>query len=162
MTVPDAFRATADLMTVEMPLVTRAGVDAASSGRAGGRASAAVPTRHVAHIPITVSIGVAVFPDHGIRASELLEAADAALYAAKNAGRDTYRIAAAPVRRAPEPAADPTVPASDPATPVQRSDHDPPVTGDECPAATVVDADGATPTGGASTTGPPPRASIGR
>jgi diguanylate cyclase (GGDEF)-like protein len=43
--------------------------------------------------PVTISLGVAVFPDHG-RTRELLQAAaDAALYAAKTAGRD--RVVAA-------------------------------------------------------------------
>jgi diguanylate cyclase (GGDEF)-like protein len=45
-------------------------------------------------ISITVSIGVAVFPEHGADAQRVLDAADDALYAAKNAGRDTYRLAA--------------------------------------------------------------------
>ncbi|MCU7726797.1 diguanylate cyclase [Actinoplanes sp. KI2] len=44
-------------------------------------------------IPVTVSIGVAVFPEHGKTAQEVLQAADDALYAAKSAGRDTYRLA---------------------------------------------------------------------
>lgn len=44
-------------------------------------------------IPISVSIGIAVFPEHGATAQEVLDAADEALYAAKNAGRDTYRLA---------------------------------------------------------------------
>lgn len=44
-------------------------------------------------IPVSVSIGIAVFPDHGATAEQLLEAADDALYAAKEAGRDTYRLA---------------------------------------------------------------------
>jgi two-component system cell cycle response regulator len=44
-------------------------------------------------IPISVSIGIAVFPEHGSTAQEVLDAADEALYAAKNAGRDTYRLA---------------------------------------------------------------------
>jgi two-component system cell cycle response regulator len=47
----------------------------------------------VDRIPISVSIGIAVYPDHGAGASELLDAADDALYAAKAAGRDTYRLA---------------------------------------------------------------------
>jgi diguanylate cyclase (GGDEF)-like protein len=42
---------------------------------------------------IGVSIGVAVFPEHGGTAQQVLDAADDALYAAKNAGRDTYRLA---------------------------------------------------------------------
>jgi diguanylate cyclase (GGDEF)-like protein len=42
---------------------------------------------------VTVSAGVAAFPDHGRTASELLRAADAALYAAKGAGRDRWCLA---------------------------------------------------------------------
>ncbi|MFC7528018.1 diguanylate cyclase [Actinoplanes sp. GCM10030250] len=44
-------------------------------------------------IAISVSIGIAVFPEHGNTAQEVLDAADEALYAAKHAGRDTYRLA---------------------------------------------------------------------
>ena len=44
-------------------------------------------------IPVTVSIGVAVFPEHGKTVQEVLQAADDALYAAKNGGRDTCRLA---------------------------------------------------------------------
>jgi two-component system, cell cycle response regulator len=47
-------------------------------------------------ISVTVSIGVAVYPEHGATGSAVLEAADLALYAAKAAGRDTYRIAPVP------------------------------------------------------------------
>jgi diguanylate cyclase (GGDEF)-like protein len=39
-------------------------------------------------IDITISLGVAAFPDNGTTASELLQSADAALYRAKQAGRD--------------------------------------------------------------------------
>lgn len=53
-----------------------------------------------ASVSITVSIGIAVYPEHGATAQQLLDAADAALYAAKAAGRDTYRLA----RRVPDPA----------------------------------------------------------
>ncbi|WP_406074824.1 diguanylate cyclase [Micromonospora sp. NBC_01638] len=42
---------------------------------------------------VTVSVGIAVFPDNGSTGREVLEAADDALYAAKAAGRDTYRVA---------------------------------------------------------------------
>jgi diguanylate cyclase (GGDEF)-like protein len=48
-------------------------------------------------VPVTVSIGVAVLPDHGQHGAALLRAADEALYAAKTAGRDTFRVAAAGV-----------------------------------------------------------------
>src|SRR4051812_38826407 len=43
--------------------------------------------------PVTVSAGVASFPDHGRTASEILRAADAALYVAKAAGRDRWCLA---------------------------------------------------------------------
>ncbi|WP_250003281.1 diguanylate cyclase [Actinoplanes sp. M2I2] len=61
------------------------------------RLGAAVRDRPVtvedAQIPISVSIGVAVYPEHGENSLQVLAAADRALYAAKKAGRDTYRLA---------------------------------------------------------------------
>lgn len=45
---------------------------------------------------VTVSIGIAVFPVHARTASELLNAADQALYAAKAAGRDTFVVFGTP------------------------------------------------------------------
>jgi diguanylate cyclase (GGDEF)-like protein len=51
-------------------------------------------------ISVTVSVGVAVYPRHGLTGEELLLAGDAALYAAKAAGRDTFVLATAGV---PEP-----------------------------------------------------------
>ncbi|MEU8259116.1 diguanylate cyclase [Micromonospora sp. NPDC048999] len=47
-------------------------------------------------VPVTVSIGVAVYPDHAATGQQVLDAADDALYAAKSAGRDSYRLAPAP------------------------------------------------------------------
>lgn len=47
----------------------------------------------VIKVDITVSIGIAVFPDHARTPQGVLDAADDALYAAKAAGRDTYRVA---------------------------------------------------------------------
>jgi two-component system cell cycle response regulator len=44
-------------------------------------------------VSISVSIGIAVFPEHGATAQRVLDAADDALYGAKKAGRDTYRLA---------------------------------------------------------------------
>jgi two-component system cell cycle response regulator len=44
-------------------------------------------------LDITVSVGVAVFPTHGATATSVLRRADEALYAAKHAGRDTWRLA---------------------------------------------------------------------
>jgi diguanylate cyclase (GGDEF)-like protein len=46
-----------------------------------------------ARIRVTVSIGIAVYPDHATTGQRVLDAADDALYAAKAAGRDTYRVA---------------------------------------------------------------------
>jgi len=42
---------------------------------------------------ISVSVGVAAVPQHGTSSKEVLEAADAALYRAKNAGRDRVMVA---------------------------------------------------------------------
>jgi diguanylate cyclase (GGDEF)-like protein len=42
---------------------------------------------------ITLSLGVAIFPDHGTTGNTLLQAADAALYEAKHNGRDRVVIA---------------------------------------------------------------------
>jgi diguanylate cyclase (GGDEF)-like protein len=46
-------------------------------------------------IRVTTSIGIAVYPEHALTPHALLDAADDALYAAKAAGRDTYRVATA-------------------------------------------------------------------
>ncbi len=54
-------------------------------------------------IQVTVSIGVAMHPTHGRNGTDLLRAADTALYAAKAAGRDTYRVAPDPGVPAPPP-----------------------------------------------------------
>jgi two-component system cell cycle response regulator len=43
-------------------------------------------------VRLTISAGVAVYPFHGSTASSLLACADAALYDAKRAGRDTWRV----------------------------------------------------------------------
>jgi diguanylate cyclase (GGDEF)-like protein len=60
-------------------------------------------------IAATVSIGIAVYPDHGATGQSVLEAADDALYAAKAGGRDTYRVARrlAPVDTLRGPAPEP-------------------------------------------------------
>ena len=47
---------------------------------------------------ITPSIGVSLFPEDGATAEELLKKADIALYAAKNAGRDSHRYYRRPER----------------------------------------------------------------
>jgi diguanylate cyclase (GGDEF)-like protein len=43
--------------------------------------------------PVTISIGVSAFPEHGADAEALLRAADAALYLAKHQGRDRVTLA---------------------------------------------------------------------
>ncbi len=48
---------------------------------------------------ISLSIGVAAFPEHGSGADILLRAADSALYAAKSAGRDRVETAPIPASR---------------------------------------------------------------
>jgi diguanylate cyclase (GGDEF)-like protein/PAS domain S-box-containing protein len=44
---------------------------------------------------VTISVGVAAFPEHGTSPQELMAAADAALYEAKRAGRDRVAVASA-------------------------------------------------------------------
>ena len=57
-------------------------------------------------IPVTASLGVAVFPDHGADASQLLRSADNALYVAKADGRDCWKFASGePVGDVPQPPA---------------------------------------------------------
>ena len=58
---------------------------------------------------ITISIGMAAFPTHGTTQSELLAAADGALYAAKRSGRNCVVVATTPTQEPPEtsPAATP-------------------------------------------------------
>jgi diguanylate cyclase (GGDEF)-like protein len=45
---------------------------------------------------VTVSVGVATFPDHGRTSSDLMRAVDAALYTAKHEGRDRWQVAGGP------------------------------------------------------------------
>jgi diguanylate cyclase (GGDEF)-like protein len=49
-----------------------------------------VTIEHLHHplIPVTLSIGVAIFPDHGDTADEVIRCADTALYLAKEGGRN--------------------------------------------------------------------------
>jgi diguanylate cyclase (GGDEF)-like protein/PAS domain S-box-containing protein len=46
--------------------------------------------------PLTTSVGVAAFPEHGRSLAELMRAADAALYSAKRQGRDRVAVAQNP------------------------------------------------------------------
>src|SRR3989441_689411 len=51
--------------------------------------------------PVTLSVGVAVFPEHGSTVEEILRAADHALYQAKAEGRDRVALGAAAGEHAP-------------------------------------------------------------
>jgi predicted signal transduction protein with EAL and GGDEF domain len=44
-------------------------------------------------ISIGTSVGIAIYPDDGTDAATLLQRADVALYAAKDAGKGTFRYA---------------------------------------------------------------------
>jgi two-component system, cell cycle response regulator len=70
----------------------------------GGRSEAGTRTTESTAsetVAVTVSIGVAVFPEHGMDGTQVVESADDALYAAKAAGRDTYRLAVSRVAATP-------------------------------------------------------------
>jgi len=41
---------------------------------------------------VTASIGISVFPDDAVDAGALMKHADTAMYAAKQAGKNTYRL----------------------------------------------------------------------
>lgn len=63
--------------------------------QAAERIRRATATRKVPGVPpVTISLGVAVFPDHAQNRSDLLEAADRALYLAKRDGKDQCVLAA--------------------------------------------------------------------
>ena len=71
------------------------GASAADAGRVAERARAAV-VRATLSTPLTISAGIAMFPQHGQGSMGLVGAADAALYAAKQAGRNCIAVAANP------------------------------------------------------------------
>ena len=52
--------------------------------------------RHASEIRLSASIGVGVYPDHGDDLTDLIWAADRALYTAKDAGRNAVRVAPTP------------------------------------------------------------------
>jgi diguanylate cyclase (GGDEF)-like protein len=56
----------------------------------------ALTVRHLGQplVAVTISLGVAVYPEHGNSASGIMKAADIALYQAKQAGRNQVVIAA--------------------------------------------------------------------
>ena len=72
--------------------------DRAGAVQAAERICAAVRRRPFGEdgeqpIDVTLSLGIAVFPDHGTSSTVLLRRADEALYAAKRGGRDGWRLA---------------------------------------------------------------------
>jgi diguanylate cyclase (GGDEF)-like protein len=52
---------------------------------------------------VTLSLGVACFPDHGHRRDHLLQVADAALYEAKNGGRNRVIVSSVKALQVVEP-----------------------------------------------------------
>ncbi|GIJ19461.1 GGDEF domain-containing protein [Micromonospora lutea] len=148
-----------------------------------GAAVRATPVTALGHagvrelIPVSVSIGIAVFPDHADTGPQVLAAADEALYAAKTASRDTWRLAptrqASPTREVPVPAV-----ARSPADGLPRAGPDMPAIGGtsagrdvgpsvpapaEVPAGSGAVGTGRTgPVGGASSGPHPPRHADGR
>ncbi len=79
----------------EFAIISRA-IPSQQALRFGERVRAEIESMEVRYrghaIPLTASVGVATFPHpHIERAGQLVEAADRALYAAKNAGRNTVR-----------------------------------------------------------------------
>jgi diguanylate cyclase (GGDEF)-like protein len=112
-----AFRRGGEEFVILLPETDAAGGGALARRLAAEVRQSPVFTRDHA-ISVTVSIGVAVFPEHGANGSAVLEAADRALYAAKAAGRDACRTADA---AGPRHAAMPTAFAGPPTQPTGES-----------------------------------------
>jgi diguanylate cyclase (GGDEF)-like protein len=51
-------------------------------------------------VPVTLSVGIALYPDRGADAQALLEAADIAMYQARRTGRDRFQFFAKPAPKA--------------------------------------------------------------
>lgn len=99
--VDSAFRHGGEEFMILLPETNTAGANIVAE-----RLSQAVSSRpfqvrlpgdgRVVELDITISLGIAVFGEHGSNSNEIISAADGALYAAKSAGRDTWRVAQAP------------------------------------------------------------------
>ena len=59
------------------------------------------------NVTITISAGVSIYPTHGEDADTLMKSADAALYEAKHAGKNAYRISTNTITPAPFPLNEP-------------------------------------------------------
>jgi diguanylate cyclase (GGDEF)-like protein len=88
-----AFRRGGEEFVVLLPETDALGGSVAAQRLGAAIRDAAVVVPDKARIPVTVSIGVAVYPEHGATGPAVLEVADDALYGAKAAGRDTYQLA---------------------------------------------------------------------
>ncbi|WP_412541618.1 diguanylate cyclase [Longispora sp. K20-0274] len=89
-----AFRQGGEEFVLLLPETDLAGAVSVAERLGSALRDSAVLVEPAGHaIKVTVSIGVAVYPEHGDTGPKVLAAADDALYAAKAAGRDTYRIA---------------------------------------------------------------------
>lgn len=81
-------------MVVVLPETDEQGAAAAAERICGSVREDPIKINDVpGEVPVTVSIGVAVFPTNGTTTAALIRRADKALYQAKSSGRDTWRLA---------------------------------------------------------------------
>lgn len=83
---------------VVLPRADRAAALAAAEKLRAAVSEAAIPHPEAPAGRVTISVGVAVWPDDGRDLADLIDGADAALYAAKLAGRDAVRAHEAGMR----------------------------------------------------------------
>jgi len=69
------------------------------------RAAAKIPLPDGTRISVTASGGIAGLPEHAISEHDLIALADAALYKAKEAGKNRIVLSPNKLKRAPDPAA---------------------------------------------------------
>ncbi len=93
-----AFRRGGEEFVVLLPETDALGGSVAAQRLGAAIRSTPVVVPDRARIPVTVSIGVAVYPEHGGTGPGVLEVSDDALYAAKAAGRNRYHLAKLTVR----------------------------------------------------------------
>lgn len=76
----------------EFAMLLRAPVDAESAREVAARLIEELPQPEGGELPVHVSVGVALLPEHSEQASEAMRWADAAMYEAKRSGKDGYRL----------------------------------------------------------------------